>query len=135
MKKPLSSTVLKEFLIQRGFPHWTSYFVRYSDIKNDHHAKSHFNFQVQADAGPANNYEILRTGCYPYVKYHCTRTEPPNDLMLTNGIIRAAKISTACLPCLVYGTAARFLITHHETLKSHNIKIHFLIPEDHSAKY
>lgn len=128
--KPLSSTVLREFLIQRRLPHWTSYFVKYSDMKNDHHGLSHFNFEVNN-----KNYEILRTGCYPFVKYHCTATDPPNDLKWTNAIIRLAKISTLCLPCLVYGTAARFLITHDEVLKERNIKIHFLIPEDHNARF
>lgn len=88
--KPLSSVVLREFLIQRQLPHWTSYFVRYADIKNDHHGYSHFNFSVE-DSGEVKNYEILRTGCYPFIKYHCTATNPPNDVKLTNCIIRVAK--------------------------------------------
>jgi len=133
--KPLVSNVLREFLIQRKLPHWTSYFVKYSDIKNDHHGYSHFNFPVKNTAGQVKNYEILRTGCYPFIKYHCTATDPPNDLKLTNSIIRMVKISTGCLPCLVYGTAARYLITHCEKLESRQVDIHFLIPEDHDARF
>jgi len=133
--KPTSSKVLEQFLIQRKCPYWTSYFVKYSDMNNDHHGLAHFNFQLQTHQGNSQNYEILRTGCYPYVKYHCTLTNPPNNLTWSNRVIRLSKIVTGCVPCLVYGTAALFLITHHEKVESlGDIKIYFLIAEDHSAR-
>ena len=124
-------------LIQRRFPYWTSFFVKYADIKSDHHGKSHFNFQVQCPKDPqkVQNYEILRTGCFPYIKYHCTRTNPPNDVNFTNNVIRCCKIATFCVPCLLYGTAAIFLISHKENVESLNgLELYFLLPEDHQAR-
>jgi len=137
MKKPTCSVMLQHFLIQRKLPYWTSFFVKYSDVKSDHHGKSHFNVLVQDPENPTTvqNYEILRTGCYPYIKYHCTLTNPPNDLQFTNSVIRACKIGTLCLPCLLYGSAAVFLITHKEHVKTlDDLELHFLLPEAHGAR-
>ena len=73
-KKPLASQVMKLYLLQRNLPHWTSYFVRYKDVINDQKGLSNFNYSVNGI-----NYQVLRTGCWPYIKYHCSK-KPTEDL-------------------------------------------------------
>ena len=41
----------------------------YADILDDHFGQSNFYFETDD-----RKYEILRTGCWPYIKYHCTCT-------------------------------------------------------------
>ena len=128
-EKPNASEVLTRYLLQRELPPWTSYFVKYNDIKNDQRGFSHFNWPVKDQ-----NYHILRTGCYPYIKYHCTR-RPHEDLSVEDNLFRIIKIMNLGLPCLAYGIAAEFLITHREIVETSkgNITIHFLYKEDVGA--
>ena len=84
--KPLASEVLTSYLKQTEEPPWTSYFVRYSDIKNDQRGMSHFNWQVGG-----SNYHVLRTGCFPYIKYHCSK-RPRQDLSFDDKFFKAIKI-------------------------------------------
>lgn len=77
--------VLQSHLRKRNC-HWTSYFVRYEDVLNDLFGYSYFNIVVDGI-----NYEILRTGCYPFMKYHCSRRQP-HDLWLQDTFFRVIKL-------------------------------------------
>lgn len=104
-KTPTSSEVLSAYLKHCKEPPWTSYFVKvgfsrytflgllklhclfqYSSIYDDHWGKSHFNYQVGN-----SNYHILRTGCFPYIKYHCTKRNI-QDLSVDDTFFRVIKV-------------------------------------------
>ncbi|GMR60945.1 hypothetical protein PMAYCL1PPCAC_31140, partial [Pristionchus mayeri] len=60
--RPLASTVVREYIRGRGHPAWTSFFLPYRFIQDDHFGAKHFNFTVDDI-----NYHILRIGCFPYI--------------------------------------------------------------------
>ncbi|XP_054278598.1 uncharacterized protein C15orf61 [Macrosteles quadrilineatus] len=124
--RPAASLVLTSYLKQTNEPPWTSYFVKYKNVINDQRGQSHFNWKVGN-----SNYHILRTGCYPYIKYHCTK-RPYQDLSLDNSMMKVIKILNFGIPTLLYGIAAIFLIKHSEIVYTDkgNIPIYFLIKED-----
>ncbi|XP_050312380.1 uncharacterized protein C15orf61 [Anthonomus grandis grandis] len=128
---PTSSEVLTQYLRQCKEPPWTSYFVKYSSIRDDQWGQSHFNWQVGA-----SNYHILRTGCFPFIKYHCTKRKR-QDLSLEDSFYRAIKVINLGLPCLAYGIAAIYLIKHKETvyMRQGEVTIYFLYPEDKGSLY
>lgn len=72
-QRPTTSEVITCYIRLTNYPYWTSFFVPYSSILNDHYAFSSFNWLVDG-----HNYQILRTGCYPFIKYHCTKKEAEN---------------------------------------------------------
>ncbi|CAH1109776.1 unnamed protein product [Psylliodes chrysocephalus] len=129
--KPRASEVLTSYIEQCSEPPWTSYFIKYSSIVDDQWGKSHFNWKVGA-----SNYHILRTGCFPYIKYHCTKRSHQN-LDIDDIFFRGIKVLNLGLPCLAYGLAAIYLIKHTEVVKTNkgNIKIYFLYPEDKGSLY
>lgn len=60
---------------------------QYKDVQNDQWGRSHFNWRL--DSG--TNYTILRTGCYPYMKYHCTK-RPHQDLRIEDNFFKFIKV-------------------------------------------
>uniref|UniRef100_A0AC34R6F8 Uncharacterized protein n=1 Tax=Panagrolaimus sp. JU765 TaxID=591449 RepID=A0AC34R6F8_9BILA len=76
-----------------------------------------------------------RTGCFPYIKYHCTQ-RPIQDLSTENRFFKLVTVVNLGIPCLLYGIAAIGLIRYSETIfepKSRKtVKINFLIKEDHN---
>ncbi|CAD5206737.1 unnamed protein product [Bursaphelenchus okinawaensis] len=125
---PLASEVVAEYIRNRDHPSWTSFFLPYKCVQDDLYGEKHFNFPVDSC-----NYHILRVGCYPYVKYHCTK-RAPQDLNLENNLFKVITALNLGIPCLLYGIAAIFLIKHTDYvhLKGQKpIPIHFLILEDH----
>ncbi|XP_018579340.1 uncharacterized protein C15orf61 homolog isoform X2 [Anoplophora glabripennis] len=104
---------------------------QYSSIRDDQWGKSHFNWKVGQ-----SNYHILRTGCFPYIKYHCTKRNVQN-LIVEDYFFRAIKVLNLGIPCLAYGIAATFLIKHIETVRTSkgNVNIYFLYPEDKGSLY
>lgn len=81
-----ATQVLTSYLLQASEPPWTSYFVRYADVVNDQRGMSHFNWPAGG-----SNYHVLRTGCFPYIKYHCSK-RPVQDLSGEDRFFKAIKI-------------------------------------------
>ncbi|XP_059056636.1 uncharacterized protein C15orf61 homolog isoform X1 [Achroia grisella] len=129
--KPTSSEVLSSYLMQCNEPPWTSYFVKYRSVKDDQFGMSNFNWKVGN-----SNYQILRTGCFPYMKYHCSK-RIPEDLELSDKFMRVIKIVNLGIPCLLYGLAATQLIKHKEIVYTNKgpVTIYFLLPEHKGSQY
>ncbi|KAM6409474.1 uncharacterized protein C15orf61 homolog [Rhynochetos jubatus] len=129
--RPAASEVLSQHLRQRGLPHWTSYCVKYSAVRNDQFGLSHFNWRVNGA-----NYHILRTGCFPFIKYHCSRAAP-QDLALQNAAFTALKVLNAGIPTLLYGIGSWFFVSVTETVHTSRgpVTIYFLNKEDEGAMY
>ncbi|XP_010862355.1 uncharacterized protein C15orf61 homolog [Esox lucius] len=110
--RPAASEVLTCHLSQRNFPPWTSFCVRYSAVTNDQFGRSNFNWVVQGA-----NYQILRTGCFPFIKYHCSKS-PPGNLDLEDKFFSALKVINLGIPCLAYGVGCLMVITATETVQT-----------------
>ena len=116
---PKSSTVLSHYLKLRGYPEWTAFYVPYCQAENDLYPKSHFNFQPSAvdssSGGQVVNYHVLRTGAFPFIKFHCTR-RPVQDLGLEDRFYLGLKLLNLGLPTLVYGLAGLAWARHTEVV-------------------
>uniref|UniRef100_A0A1L8DAD5 Uncharacterized protein n=1 Tax=Nyssomyia neivai TaxID=330878 RepID=A0A1L8DAD5_9DIPT len=134
INKPKMSMVLTAYLEQIREPPWTSFFVKYKDVDNDFFGLSHFNWTLKS----GKNYHILRTGAYPYMKYHCTK-RPYEDLSFDNKFFGIIKIINLGIPQLMYGIAATYLIKHVEYVSvgtpECKIPIYFLYKEDKGSRF
>ncbi|XP_067120292.1 uncharacterized protein C15orf61 [Centruroides vittatus] len=130
-RKPLASEVLSCHLLNRKKPHWTSYFVKYNSVINDQFSLSHFNWKIE-DA----NYHILRTGCYPYIKYHCTKRSY-QDLSTENTFFMILKLINFGIPTLAYGLGSALLIKHSEDVITPcgSVTLYFLNKEEEASMF
>ncbi|XP_076157048.1 uncharacterized protein C15orf61 homolog [Alosa pseudoharengus] len=129
--RPLASEVLTCHLTQRKLPPWTSFCVRYSSIHNDQFGRSNFNWRVQGA-----NYHILRTGCFPFIKYHCTKA-PPENLDFEDKFFGTLKVINFGIPCLAYGLGSWMMVSASETVQTTAgpITVYFLYKEREGAQY
>ncbi|KAL0968866.1 hypothetical protein UPYG_G00272930 [Umbra pygmaea] len=112
LPRPAASEVLTCHLVQRKLPPWTSFCVRYSAVTNDQFGRSNFNWAVKG-----TNYQILRTGCFPFIKYHCSKS-PPQNLDYEDTFFSALKVINLGLPCLAYGLGCLMVISATETVQT-----------------
>ncbi|XP_059155359.1 uncharacterized protein C15orf61-like [Physella acuta] len=132
LHKPLSSEVLTCHLRQRKLPHWTSFCVYYHEVVNDQFGKSHFNWQVDG-----KNYHILRTGCFPFIKYHCSSRDYA-DLDAENAFYTFLKVLNLGIPTLAYGIGSWCLVKYSEDVvmpSGKTVKVYFLNKERPDAMY
>ncbi|XP_024894510.1 uncharacterized protein C15orf61 homolog [Pteropus alecto] len=129
--KPRASEVLTRHLLQRRLPYWTSFCVPYSAVHNDQFGLSHFNWPVQGA-----NYHVLRTGCFPFIKYHCSKA-PWQDLARQDRFFTALKIVNLGIPTLLYGLGSWLFARVTETVHTSYgpITVYFLNKEDEGAMY
>jgi hypothetical protein len=73
---PTASHVLECYLRQESYPHWTSFYVKYKDVVNDQFSSTCFVTKLDDKETGTQRYFILRTGCFPFIKYHCSKIKP-----------------------------------------------------------
>ncbi|XP_004069657.1 uncharacterized protein C15orf61 homolog [Oryzias latipes] len=129
--RPAASEVLTCHLLQRNLPPWTSFCVRYSAIHNDQFGLSNFNWGVRG-----SNYQILRTGCFPFVKYHCTKA-PAQKLDFEDRFFTILKVINLGIPCLAYGIGCWMVIGARETVQTSvgPVTVYFAYKEEEGAQY
>lgn len=131
--RPKSSQVLEAYLKQRNCTAWTAFYVAQKDVENDLWGQSHFNFQVSKDC----NYHVLRTGAYPFIKFHCTLRPRGQDLTVENHFYNFLKVINFGFPTLLYGLAGLLWANHRETVSIHGfekpITLYFWYKETHDV--
>lgn len=129
--KPFASEVLTCHLRTNNYPYWTAYFVPYNSIINDQFGLSHFNWSVDD-----HNYHVLRIGCYPFIKYHCSKHQWA-DLSLENFFYTILKLLNLGIPTLAYGAAGYYLAKHERkiTINGNIVRIYFWYPENPNSPY
>ncbi|XP_028306823.1 uncharacterized protein C15orf61 homolog [Gouania willdenowi] len=129
--RPTSSEVLTQHLLQRKLPPWTSFCVRYSSVHNDQFGLSNFNWKVQEV-----NYHILRTGCFPFIKYHCTKA-PQHDLDLEDKFFTMLKVINLGIPCVAYGIGCWMVVGATESVHTSAgpVTVYFAYKEEEGAQY
>ena len=80
-------------------------------------------------------FEILRTGCWPYIKYHCTLVGGTEEnLQQTDRLIRICKLFLFPA-CPAYGIAAFLLLFSSKSgtliynVSGEKVKLYFLLDE------
>ena len=123
--KVRSSVVLSAYIRQRKYPSWTAFYMTQNSVKNDQFGQSHFNWKVDEV-----NYHVLRTGAFPFIKYHCTKSAHA-DLRLDNAFYGVLKFINFGIPTLLYGIAGLFLARHKEyvTVDSKTFELRFWYKE------
>lgn len=128
---PQASIVLTNYLRQTNEPPWTSFFVKYTSVIDDQRGRSHFNWKTGD-----SNYHVLRSGCFPYIKYHCTK-RPYEDLQVEDRLFNILKIVNLGIPLLLYGLSAVFMISYKEIVKTPegDVYVYFLLKEDKGSTH
>jgi len=130
---PKSSDVLRSQLKQRNHPHWTAWYVPCCDVENDLWGKSHFNFEVEKNI----NYHVLRTGAFPFIKFHCSK-RPWENLQTENILYCFLKIINLGIPTLLYGIAGLLWAKHKEVVQTSSgkpVTIYFWYQEAKNSRY
>ena len=123
---PASSLVLTSMLRQAGYPPLTAWYIGRGEARDDQWGQSHFNWEVDGV-----NYHVLRTGAFPFIKYHATR-KPAQDLSSEDAFYRALKCVHLGVPTLLYGLAGLLWARHTETVTlpfGRRATIYFWYPE------
>ncbi|KAM3721105.1 Uncharacterized protein ACO02O_08952 [Dirofilaria immitis] len=93
-RRPFASQIVRSYIQSRKYPTWTSFFLLYREIQDDNFGDKRFNFNIDG-----HNYCILRIGCYPYIKYHCTK-EPWKDFNTENRLYKFITVLNCdCTDC------------------------------------
>ncbi|KAA0199948.1 hypothetical protein FBUS_00143 [Fasciolopsis buskii] len=126
-----ASKLLIYVLRQKGHPPWTAFYVRQWDVLDDLWGKSCFNFEVDKV-----NYQILRTACFPLIKYHCTRCGPV-ELKHVDRFYLFLKIVNLGVPTLIYGVAGLFLARRWELIHTPSgyVRIYMWYKENKGSQY
>lgn len=129
---PKSSEVLAQQLRSRSYPHWTAWYVPYCQVKNDLWGQSHFNFQVDG-----RNYHVLRTGAFPFIKFHCS-LRPIENLIVEDYFYRVLKVLNLGIPTLAYGLAGLVYAKHEELVQldcGRKVIVFFWYKETKNARF
>lgn len=113
-----SSDVLIVYLRQRKHPDWTAFYMPKCQAQDDLWGKSHFNFTVDEV-----NYHVLRTGAFPFIKFHCTR-RPVSDLSFEDNFYKVLKCLNLGIPTVAYGIAGLLWTKHVEVIPIKGQKVH-----------
>eukprot|EP01137_Pigoraptor_chileana_P014913 Opistho-2@70159 len=129
--RPLASEVLTVHL-RTLRPDCTSFYIPYHAAINDQFGRSRFNWNVDS-----RNYDILRMGCFPFVKYHCTHTSAPVDSTVDDAVFRVVKMVNFGIPTLAYGIGSLLLLKRSDTVQTSKgaVKIYFLYDENGNGVY
>ncbi|XP_076443367.1 uncharacterized protein C15orf61-like isoform X2 [Babylonia areolata] len=122
------NAVIRHFIVSRA-RHSNKPLASERAVVNDQFGRSHFNWAV----GGAN-YHVLRTGCFPYIKYHCSR-RGPQDLDREDRFYTWLKLVNLGIPTLAYGVGSWMLVRVTEEVQTSKgkVKVFFLNQEDPGA--
>ena len=153
---PKASEVLNAYLKQENYPHWTAFFIKYKDVVNDQFSQTCFLNKTENNS----TYLILRTGCFPFIKYHCSKLDNNaidyKIIKFQNNFFNLIKIINLGMqseiftsissynflifqgiPTFGYGLAGLLLAKHQEIVctQNGNVKIYFWYKENKESPY